>query len=94
MNDSKYFANGFSSWMETHFEVVDYLSQTADNEGSMSCVARENGGRTEQYTLAETLTDAFEEQHKGEEWTELDFFDTIDAFLAEREAEHKEMMEG
>ncbi len=92
--DSEQFPNGFISWKETYFEVVAHLMTTTDKKGSISQVAYENGGRGLLYSIALELTDEFEQLHKGEEWIDLDFFDTIDAFLKEKEWEHREENRG
>ena len=93
MSVTKVFINGFESWRETHFEVVDYISQSSDTHGSMSNEAREYGGRIQQYELAEDLTNEFELLHQddhAEGWITNDYWDEIDTFLAMKEAEHAE----
>jgi hypothetical protein len=80
MKTNKEFPNGFSSWQETHFEVVTYLTQRLDYSGSISNLAREEGGLGRLYELAEDLTDEFEFKYEGKEW-DGDYLDTIDEFL-------------
>lgn len=75
-----YFPNGFESWHETHFEVVQYLISTQDVEGSISNTTSEQIGTGGMYELAKELTDLFEERYKGREW-DGDYMDTIEQFL-------------
>jgi hypothetical protein len=84
METNKEFPNGFSSWQETHFEVVSHLTQMADHSGSISNLAREEGGTGRLYELAEDLTDEFEWQYEGIEW-DGDYFDKIEIFLKKKE---------
>jgi hypothetical protein len=78
--ENKKLPNGFSSWQETHFEVVTYLTQRLDYSGSISNLAREEGGLGRLYELAEDITDEFELKYEGKEW-DGDYLDTIDEFL-------------
>jgi len=82
----KHFPNGFDSWMETHYEVVQAITlKLADEdmeEDSALYERLEEEGTGGMYTLSEELTDAFEEEYEGAEWGEkLDYFDTIENFL-------------
>jgi TFIIF-interacting CTD phosphatase-like protein len=87
----KKFINGFQNWIETYYEMVDYLATTSDYSGSMSNMAREQGGRTAQYVLAEQLTDEFEEKYHENYDTRFDeegYTDTIEAFLIDKGNKH------
>ena len=84
----KEFPNGFSSWQETHFEVVSYLTQTSETLGSRANLAREEGGIGRLYELAEDLTDEFEWEYEGIEW-DGDYFDKIEIFLNKKEHDHE-----
>jgi len=82
----KHFPNGFDSWMETHYEVVQAITlKLADEdmeEDSALYERLEEEGTGGMYILSEELTDAFEEEYEGAEWGEkLDYFDTIENFL-------------
>jgi hypothetical protein len=82
----KHFPNGFDSWMETHYEVVQAITlKLADEdmeEDSALYERLEEEGTAGMYTLSEELTDAFEEEYEGAEWGgKLDYFDTIENFL-------------
>ena len=82
----KHFPNGFDSWMETHYEVVQAitlkLSDEDMEEDSALYERLEEEGTGGMYTLSEELTDAFEEEYEGAEWGEkLDYYDTLENFL-------------
>ncbi len=87
------FPNGVINYLETHHEVVAFISHyetKANFESSPSQKrttaidkAREAGGTCEVYTLARTWTNEFEVKNKGREW-DGEFFDEIEAFCAEK----------
>lgn len=77
------FPNGFTSWHETHFEVVQFITgilsgrfEDNDNEVMKTQYAVGHGGL---YELAESWTDEFETLNKDREW-DGEFFDEIEAF--------------
>lgn len=80
------FPNGFTSWQETHYEVVCAITQSIlldEKEPEFKNKAtRENeeGGTGRLYELAEDLTDKFEKLNAGREW-DGEFFDEIEDFL-------------
>lgn len=85
--DTKVFPNGFSSWQETHFEVVKEITREDENgeyfHESVAEIHLDNGigGLWE---LAEELTDKFEKEHQGVEWGQdenADWLDALDEFL-------------
>lgn len=79
--DNKLFPNGFSSWQETHFEIVSYIKDDLKRGlKTMFTNISENQGTGGLYEIAEELTDKFEKQHKGREW-DGDFFDEIESFM-------------
>jgi hypothetical protein len=81
--EQKDFPNGFSSWQETHFQVVMAItiamqqSEGSDNKAHRTSQRKGIGGL---YTLAENLTDKFENLHKNRKW-DGEFFDEIEKFL-------------
>jgi hypothetical protein len=82
----KHFPNGFDSWMETHYEIVQAitlkLSDEDMEEDSALYERLEEQGTGGMYELSEELTDAFEEEYEGAEWGEkLDYYDTLENFL-------------
>ncbi|AGO47680.1 hypothetical protein Phi17218_147 [Cellulophaga phage phi17:2_18] len=81
MNHKQKFPNGFTSWQETHFEVVSKLVKTVHFSGSTAHRKNEEQGTGGLYELAEDLTDKFEKDNKGADWEEKSFFDTIETFL-------------
>jgi hypothetical protein len=80
----KEFPNGFDSWVETNFEVVDFimteLNHSENTEHSRVHKVQSGYGRGGLYELAEEWTDAFERKNKDREW-DGEFFDEIDEFL-------------
>lgn len=76
----KQFPNGFTSWMETHHEVVEHLTLLAYVENSKVWKRIEEQGRGGLYELAEELTDKFEAENKGKEW-DGDYYEAIQDFL-------------
>lgn len=80
----KEFPNGFSSWQETHYEVVAHITTTMDMAYTMANTTQETQGTGGLYELAESLTDEFEDHYKGFEW-DGEFFDTISGFLEEKD---------
>ncbi|MEN9512512.1 MAG: Cellulophaga phage phi4:1 [Bacteroidota bacterium] len=85
----KEFPNGFTSWQETHYEVVAAITnELADDHYSefrddlVHKILRENG-HGGLYELAEDLTDEFELLNKGREW-DGEFFEEIERFLDEK----------
>lgn len=84
MKTNKLFPNGFESWLETHYEVVQYI--TSQEEGYVTLGTKierikEERGLKALYTLAEEWTDDFENEYVGKKWESGEFFDKIDTFL-------------
>ena len=78
--------NGFVSYNETFFEVVNFISQSWDDEKLEydSKIIRDiqnNVGHGGLWELAQELTVKFEKFYKDEDWEEADYFETIDTFL-------------
>lgn len=76
--------NGFTSWQETHFEIVQAitLEMNKDNPAGIAAERQEQQGHGGLYELAEELTNKFEQKYKGTEWgIEIEFFDTIEEFI-------------
>jgi hypothetical protein len=79
-----YFPNGFESWQETHFEVVNFISLEYErNPNGNTAKVFENQGTGAVYELAKELTDEFEIMHNGKEW-DGDFFEEIESFLMQK----------
>ena len=82
----KIFPNGFESWQETHFEVVNGITKELRKDVFTSKVIEkrhEEQGTGGMYELAEELTDEFELLNKGRMW-DGEFFDEIDEFLKKK----------
>jgi hypothetical protein len=85
----KHFPNGFDSWMETHYEVVQAITlKLADEdmeEDSALYERLEEEGTAGMYMLSEELTDEFEKEYKGAIWgADFDYYDTIEHFLDQK----------
>lgn len=79
------FVNGFESWQETHYEVVQAITmeQAKDNPQGLVKERHEAQGHGGLYELALEITNEFEKLNEGREW-DGDFFDEIDKFLKEK----------
>lgn len=73
----------FESYLETHFEIVSYITQKLDQphpaENIIDAIY-ETQGTGGLYMLAKKWTEEFETIHKNTEW-DGDFFDTLEEFL-------------
>lgn len=89
----KVFPNGFTSWQETHYEVVAAIHSEwnqiwqigEDNPNdtlpqTRIATIQAQQGHAGLYELAEELTDKFEELNKGREW-DGEFYDEVESFL-------------
>lgn len=84
------FVNGFTSWQETHFEVVDFLTRERQKEPmeGKALEVQESQGTGGFYELAEKWTDEFELKYRDIVWgVDLEFFDTIEEFLIAKNLE-------
>lgn len=82
----KVFPNGFKNWVETHHEMVSFITLQLHNDPDSDDVISERyeqQGIGGMYELAEEWTDAFEEKYKGKEW-DGEYFDTISEFCEEQ----------
>ena len=79
------FSNGFESWHETHFEVVQEISNELSKVQPEGIVKKmqDEFGHGGLYILAFELTNEFEKLNKGRQW-DGEFFDEIETFLAEK----------
>jgi hypothetical protein len=76
------FINGFTSWQETHFEVVSVITHIwrLDNLYGLVAERHEAQGTGGLYELAKELTDEFEKMNEERQW-DGEFFDEIEEFL-------------
>jgi predicted nucleic-acid-binding Zn-ribbon protein len=81
------FPNGFQSWLQTHHEVVAYITTNERDAlvGSIKYFEGTNG----LYDLAEQWTNEFEQTYKGKEWNKDedandDYWPTIERFLNQK----------
>lgn len=77
------FPNGFTSWSETHYEVVLEFARRMDNlDGSPALKALFNAhGTNGLYGASVRLTDSFESQNEGETWETRDWRDELETCL-------------
>lgn len=79
------FTNGFSSWIETFYEMTQAITMEMSKDNPIGTVGErhEAQGHGGLYELAEELTDKFELKYKDVEWdsVELEWWDAIDAFI-------------
>jgi hypothetical protein len=81
---AKEFPNSFTSWQETHFEIVQAI--TLNYTQGPSGVVRErheSQGHGGLYELAEELTDEFELKNEFRQW-DGEFFDEIELFIKQK----------
>lgn len=76
----KHFPNGFTSWIETFYEVVAHIQITKEIEGSIANERVSQQGTGGIYELAQEWTDEFETKNQGREW-DGEFFDEVHDFL-------------
>ena len=79
------FTNTFENWHETHFEIVQEITDLLDNENSdiVNKVQNDNG-RGGLYLLALDLTNKFEKMHEGKQWgidDNTQYYDAIEEFI-------------
>ncbi len=81
----KNFPNGFTSWAETHYEIVQSITIDYSKDEPASEIIKdvqEKYGHGGLYELSVELTDKFENLHKDTEFgVDLEFFDTIQEFI-------------
>lgn len=82
METQKKFPNGFTSWMETHHEIVRYITLELDSYENDGVIVKtmETKGIGGEYELAERWTDEFEQMNEGNDYSEDDFFDKVQKF--------------
>lgn len=86
MRMNKEFPNGFTSWHETHYEVVAVIQYifTSDNYNHPLVHYFDREGTEGLYELARRLTDEFEKVFEDADWGgDLNYFDTLHKFLTD-----------
>jgi hypothetical protein len=82
------FPNGFTSWAETHFEIVRYICQFEGDGGVIGFTAN-MGGTGALYELAEQWADDFEQLNKDRGDSDGEFFDEIESFCNQKNNSNK-----
>lgn len=67
-HEGKNFPNGFRSWMETFYEVSNYVNEQLNTKGSSIAAICEAYGSDLAYSIAEKTTDQFEAKNIGRIW--------------------------
>jgi len=82
MKTNKEFPNGFTSWQETHFELVTLISAELSKNNPQGEIKDrlEANGIGAMYELAEEWTDEFELVNEDREW-DGDFYEEIEEFF-------------
>lgn len=88
------FPNGFTSWQETHYEIVQAMTEQLlkENDESIVTERQDEQGHGGLYELAEQLTNEFELKYKGYSWgftkdengNPIEYFDTIEKFCHDK----------
>jgi hypothetical protein len=78
-----------TAYLETYFEISAYLMATIERPGKIAHDTHEAQGRGGLYEVAKALTEKFEKQNAGKLW-DGDFFEEIDKFINQAEAEHRQ----
>lgn len=81
-----YFPNGFTSWYETFYEIVEAITyhMMQDSVPQVLTDIQDKHGQGGFYEYAFKLTNEFEELFKGTEWgidERSNYYDTIENFL-------------
>ena len=74
--------NGITSWIETHHEIVSFISIEANKNNPIDKIKKviEESGSGGLWELGEELTNKFEEKYSDMEW-DGEFFDKIEEFI-------------
>jgi hypothetical protein len=86
------FINGFTSWIETYYQLATMMQSHLDNNWQNSEVitpvklTQDLHGSAQLAHLAKEWTDKFEQMHEGEPWEEIEWFETLEEFFAEMNA--------
>ena len=78
----KKFPNGFESWYETYFLICEFFVLERSKEPMRGKIAeiQESAGTAGMFSVSKEWADEFELLHKGEDWSELDFYDEVEEF--------------
>jgi hypothetical protein len=76
------FVNGFTSWTETYFLIVEFIILERDKVDYFGEVkeTHEKQGTGGLWELAVKWANEFENLYQDEEWEEKDYFETIENF--------------
>lgn len=75
------FPNGFTSWIETHHEIVKAIAACTHMSGTAANKRLEAQGTGGLWEMGEELTDLFEQKYHDEELEDGEFLDIMDDFI-------------
>lgn len=83
--ETKTFVNGFTSWIETHYEIVSFIERELRKNFPSGIIGdtQKSAGIGGIYKLAEEWTNEFEEMNSGREW-DGEYFDAIEEFMSNK----------
>lgn len=78
---TKTFINGFTSWQESHFEIVDFITtiRSQDKLAGIIKETQESQGTCGLWELAVLWTDEFEKLNKDRDW-DGEFYEEVEEF--------------
>ena len=77
-----------TDWIETYFEVVTWINDQLNKEGSLPHRQECHKGRGGLYELAEELTDEFQKDYGEIKWSEVvEYYDALEIFLNDKNDE-------
>lgn len=86
--ESPHFPNGFQSWRETHYLIVEFFTQCIKNEeAGIIKDTSETEGTPGLFSLAAEWTNEFEKIYEGQDWSELEYYETAEDFCTQKNKE-------
>lgn len=72
---------GFTSWQNTHFEIVDFIVHHRDVKMTGEIEqSHASQGTPALWDLAVQWANEFEQKYKDEDWQELDYYEEVEKF--------------
>ncbi len=83
MDNTPEFPNGFTSWYETFYEIVDMILSSDEYECNKVYEIEREQGRGGLWEFAYKLTQEFEEKYKNHQW-DGEYFECLEQFFNEK----------
>jgi hypothetical protein len=77
------FPNGFTSWYETHHEIVSMIALAYEHDEPNMVAFVERRGTGGLYEMGFLMTQEFEQQHAGRQW-DGEFFEELEHYFAQK----------